>query len=100
MTYIGGFIQLFILCAGGRQMKMKKNIGSIILLGIGIVLLMCYFGGLFYIYNIQEYNPYASAGADLDALIHSVLFLPPTAICLILSLVLHLKQKNNKHSLL
>ncbi len=42
-------------------MKMKKNIGSIILLGIGIVLLMCYFGGLFYIYNIQEYNPYASA---------------------------------------
>ena len=29
---------------------------------------------LYYIYNIQEYSPYASAGADLDALIHSVLF--------------------------
>jgi hypothetical protein len=81
-------------------MKMKKNIGSIILLGIGLVLLMCYFGGLFYIYNIQEYNPYASAGADLDALIHCVLFIPPTAICLILSLILHLKQNNNKHCLL
>jgi hypothetical protein len=77
-------------------MEMKKNIGSRILFGIGIILLMCYFGGLFYIYNIQEYNPYASAGADLDALIHSVLFLPPTAICLILSFILHIKAKNNK----
>lgn len=74
-------------------MKTKKNIGPRILLGIGIVLLMCYFGGLFYIYNIQEYNPYASAGANLDASIHSVLFLPPTAICLILSLILHKKTK-------
>ena len=73
--------------------KIKKNIKSRILFGIGIVLLICYFGGIFYIYNIQEYNPYASAGADLDALIHSVLFLPPTAICLILSLILHIKTK-------
>ncbi len=76
-------------------MKMKKNLGSIILLGIGIVFLICYLGGLFYIYNIQEYNPYASAGADLDALIHSVLFLPPTAVCLILSLILHVKAKKS-----
>jgi hypothetical protein len=74
-------------------MKMKRDIGSRILLGIGIVLLMCYFGGLFYIYNIQVYNPYASAGADVDALIHSVLFLPPTAIFLIISLILHIKTK-------
>ena len=73
--------------------KMKKNIGSRILLGIGIILLICYFVGIFYIYNIQEYNPYASAGADLDALIHSILFLPPTVICLILSLILHMKSK-------
>ena len=73
--------------------KIKKNIKARILFGIGIVLLMCYFGGIFYIYNIREYNPYASAGADLDALIHSVLFLPPTAICLILSLILHIKTK-------
>ncbi len=73
--------------------KRKKNTGSIILLGIGSVLLICYLGGIFYIYNIQEYNPYASAGADLDALIHSVLFLPPTVICLIASLILHIKAK-------
>lgn len=73
--------------------KIKKNINPRILFRIGIVLLMCYFGGIFYIYNIQEYNPYASAGADLDALIHSVLFLTPTAICLILSLILHIKAK-------
>ncbi len=73
--------------------KIKKHIGSRILFGIGIVLLMCYFGGIFYIYNIQEYNPYVSIGADLDALIHSVLFLPPTAVCLILSLILHIKTK-------
>ncbi|PKM49096.1 MAG: hypothetical protein CVV02_17665 [Firmicutes bacterium HGW-Firmicutes-7] len=74
-------------------MRSKKNIMSRILLGIGIVLLMCYFGGLLYIYNIQEYSPYASAGADLDALIHSILFLPLTAICLILSLIVHIKTK-------
>lgn len=80
-------------------MKIKKNIWSKILLGIGIVLLMCYLGGLFYIYNIQEYNPYASAGADLDALIHSVLFLPPTVICLLLSLIIYIKSKS-KHCLL
>jgi len=74
--------------------KIKKNINPRILFRIGIVLLMCYFGGIFYFYNIQEYNPFAPAGADLDALIHSVLFLPPTAICLILSLILHIKAKN------
>ena len=74
-------------------MRSKKNIKSGVLFGIGIVLSMCYFGGILYIYNIQKYNPYASAGADLDALIHSILFLPPTAICLILSFILHIKTK-------
>ncbi len=73
--------------------KIKKNIKPRILFGIGIALLICYLGGIFYIYNIQEYNTYASAGADLDALIHSVLFLPPTVICLISSLILHIKAK-------
>lgn len=73
--------------------KNKKNTMSRILFVIGIVLLVCYFGGIFYIYNIQEYNPYASAGVDLNALIHSILFLPPTAICLILSFILHIKTK-------
>lgn len=73
--------------------KNKKNTMSRILFVIGIVLLVCYFGGIFYIYNIQEYNPYASAGVDLNALIHSILFLPPTAICLILSLILYIKTK-------
>ncbi len=73
--------------------KIKKNVGSRILFGIGILLLMCYFGGIFYIYNIQEYSPYASTGAELDAIIHSILFLPPTAICLILSLILYIKSK-------
>lgn len=75
------------------RFTMKKNIGPKILLGIGIVLLICYAGGIFYFYNIQEYNPYASAGADLDALIHSALFLPPTVICLIASLILHIRAK-------
>jgi len=74
-------------------MKMKKNIASKILLGIGIGLLLFYFGGLFYIYNINQYPPYYSAGADTDALIQSVLVLPPTVICLLISLILHLKQK-------
>lgn len=75
---------------------MSSKTKSRVLFGIGIVLLMCYLIGIFYFYNIQEYNPYASAGADLDALIHSVLFLPPTAICLILALILHVKAKKYK----
>lgn len=77
--------------------KSNKNIGYKILLGVGLILLLCYLGGLFYIYKIQEYNPYYSAGADLDALIHSVLFLPPSALCLIVSLVLYIKQKSKLH---
>ena len=32
--------------------KIKKNINPRILFRIGIVLLMCYFGGIFYFYNI------------------------------------------------
>ena len=65
-----------LFCTGGSHMKfkIKNHNSSQILLVIGIALLVCYFGGLFYIYNIQEYSPYASAGADLDALIHSALF--------------------------
>ena len=74
-------------------MKINKKIVSKILLIIGIVLLVCYLGGLFYIYNIQEYDPYASAGSDVDALIHSVLFLPLTTISMVASLILHLKAK-------
>lgn len=74
--------------------KTNKHIGSKLLLGIGILLLICYFGGLFYIYNIQMYDPYASAGADINAFIHSIVFLPPTIICLILSLILHIKTKS------
>jgi len=74
-------------------MKTKKSIAFKILLGIGIGLLLFYFGGLFYIYNINQYPPYYSAGADTDALIHSVLVLPLTATCLLISLILHLKQK-------
>lgn len=72
---------------------MKNIIKSRILLGIGTALFVCYIGLLFYIYNIQVYNPYASAGADLDALICSVLFLPPTVICLIASLIIRIKAK-------
>jgi hypothetical protein len=72
---------------------MKKNIVARIFLGIGSILLLCYFGGLFYIYNIREYTPYASAGADTDALIHSILLLPPAIICLIVSLIFHIKDK-------
>ncbi len=74
-------------------MKSRKNIVSKILLGIGIVLLTCYLGGLFYIYNIYEYDPYGSIGADMDALFHSIFFLSPSAICLILSFILYVKAK-------
>lgn len=75
------------------RFKINKGIKAKILFGIGMVLLMCYLGGIFYIYNVQEYSPYASTGAELDVLIHSVLFLPSTAIFFILSLILHIKTK-------
>lgn len=74
---------------------MNKLIWSRILLGIGIILLVCYVGGLIYFYNFHEYSPYASAGADVDALIQSVLFLPLTIICLLSSLVLRISHKKS-----
>jgi len=76
---------------------MQKLIWSRILLGIGIALLVSYVGGLIYFYNFHEYNPYASAGADVDALIQSVLFLPPTIICLLSSLILRILHKKSKN---
>ena len=75
---------------------MKKIIWSRILLGIGIALLVCYVGGLIYFYNFVEYNPYASAGAEVDVFIHSVLVLPPTIICLLSSLLLCILNKKSK----
>ncbi|MDF2822501.1 MAG: hypothetical protein K0R15_2949 [Clostridiales bacterium] len=75
---------------------MKKIIWSRILLGIGILLLACYVGGIIYFYNFCEYNRYASAGADTDALIHSVLLLPPTIICFVSSLILRILFKKSK----
>lgn len=77
---------------------MKKFVWSKILLGIGIALLFCYVAGLIYFYNYVEYSPYASAGAELDALIHSVLVLPPTIICLLSSLILYIQHKKIKKS--
>lgn len=72
---------------------MKKIIWSKILLGIGVALLLLYVGGLIYFYNFVDYSPYASAGAELDALIHSVLVLPPTIICFLSSLIIYLLHK-------
>lgn len=74
---------------------MKQLIWSRFLLAAGIVILGCYLAGLIYFYNFREYNPYASAGADVDALIHSALFLPPAIICLLLSLVLRISHKKS-----
>lgn len=74
---------------------MKKIIWSRILLGIGVLLLAYYVGGIIYFYNFCEYNRYASVGADIDALIHSVLLLPPTIICLVSSLILRILYKKS-----
>ncbi len=73
---------------------MKKLVWPRILFSVGVVLLICYVGGIVYFYNFAEYNPYASAGAEADALIHSVLFLPTTIICFLSSFVLRKKSKN------
>ena len=76
---------------------MNKIIWSKILFGIGIALFVCYIGGLVYFYNFNEYNPYASAGAETDAFIHSVLFLPPTVMCFVSSILLYFLHKNTKN---
>lgn len=75
---------------------MKKISWSRILFGIGVALLLIYVGGLIYFYNFVDYSPYASAGAELDALIHSVLVLPPTIICFLSSFVLCILRKKTK----
>jgi biotin transporter BioY len=75
---------------------MKKIIWSRILFGIGVVLLVCYVGGLIYFYNFVEYSPYASAGAETDAFIHSVLVLPPAILCFLLSFILSIHQRKSR----
>ena len=76
---------------------MKKIIWSKILLGIGVALLVCYIGGLIYFYNFSEYSPYASARAETDAFIHSILFLPPTLMCFMSSTILCILYKKSKN---
>lgn len=76
---------------------MKKIIWSRILFGIGVALLVCYIGGLIYFYNFNEYSPYASAGAETDAFIHSVLFLPSTLMCFMSSILLYILHKNTRN---
>lgn len=79
---------------GGKGMKMI--IWSRILFGVGVVLFIFYVGGLIYFYNFQEYSPYASYGPDIDAFIHSVLILPSTIICILLSLMLRILYRNKR----
>jgi len=71
---------------------MKKNIMARVLFGIGIVLLISYVGGLVYFNYFAHYSPYASAGANVDSFIHTVLFLPASILCLLLSIILHMKS--------
>ncbi|WP_406242170.1 hypothetical protein [Tissierella carlieri] len=68
-----------------------------ILFGIGIVLLICFFGGLAYIrddYYTNTITSYASTPLSVYNIIHGIIFLVPSILCFIVSLVLRSKSKN------
>ncbi|MDF2544237.1 MAG: hypothetical protein K0S47_3955 [Herbinix sp.] len=74
-----------------------KSILSKVFLGIGIALLVCYFGGLVYIrYDFYKNTvpSYASYPISVPIIIHSVVFLIPTTLCFIIFLILRVTSKN------
>ncbi|WP_249168579.1 hypothetical protein [Alkaliphilus sp. B6464] len=74
---------------------MKANLSKI-LFGIGTVLLICFLGGLVYItydYNTNTAYTYGSTPLYVYYYIHGFIFLLPSILCFIVSLVLKLKSK-------
>lgn len=76
---------------------MVKSILAKVLFGVGIILLICFFGGLVYLrhdYYTNTLPSYASTPLSVYNLIHGVIFLPPSILCFIMSLILRSKLKN------
>lgn len=75
---------------------MKKSIWPRVLFIIGIILLVCYIGGMVYIrydYFADPLNAYGSAPATLYYMLHSVFFLIPSLVCFLIACLLYRKNK-------
>lgn len=65
-----------------------------VLFGIGVLLLVCFLGGLVYLYydyQTRTHFSYGSTPQEVYYLIHSVLFLVPSILCFILARIVRLK---------
>lgn len=70
---------------------MMRSIIAKVLLVVGIVLLLCFFGGLVYLhydYYTNTLPSYASTPLYVYNIIHGVIFLVPSILCFIISLIL------------
>ncbi|ROR27177.1 hypothetical protein EDD66_10791 [Mobilisporobacter senegalensis] len=67
-----------------------------VLFGLSIVLLICFLGGLVYI-HYDYYNKtlpsYGSTPIDVYYVIHGVIFLIPSILCFVISLILNFTVK-------
>ncbi|SHM58758.1 hypothetical protein SAMN02746066_02526 [Anaerosporobacter mobilis DSM 15930] len=71
-----------------------KSVLAKILFGIGTILLICFFGGLVYLYyDYYKLSPYASTPLYVYNVIHGLIFLPPSILCYIIALILRSKIK-------
>jgi hypothetical protein len=80
-----------------KEYEMVKSILAKVLFGVGTVLLVCFLGGLVYIhydYYTNTLPSYASYPISVPILIHGVIFLVPSILCFIMSLILRSKVKN------
>lgn len=75
---------------------MVKSIFAKLLLIIGAILMIIFIGGLVYLRYDYYTNssPYASTPLSVYYWIHGFLFLVPSILCFILSLILRSKSKN------
>lgn len=74
---------------------MKSIVGKVFF-GMGILLLICFFGGLAYMYYYQANTAftYGSTPQSVYNIIHGIIFLPPSIICFIISWVIRSKSNN------
>lgn len=74
----------------------KLNLSKAIF-GAGTVLLICFLGGLVYLYYDYYTNTlpsYASTPLSVYIIIHGVIFLVPSILCFIMFILLRSKERN------
>lgn len=74
-----------------------KSILAKVLFCIGIILLICFFGGLVYLrydYYTNTLPSYSSTPLSVYNIIHGIIFLPLSILCFIVSFILRSRSKN------